>query len=273
MSRNLGQAQERALEPVLKPVDEVQSDHRSAPERSSRRLAHDLRNAEFPRAASAADLPVQPELRFASARPEGAFYRCCKRAFDIAAGSVLLLITLPIVLAAAVWIRAESEGSPFFFQTRLGRNGKPFKIFKLRGMYVDARERFPELYDYSHNRDLDFHFHYSSDPRVTSAGRFLRRASIDELPNLWNVLIGDMSLVGPRPEIPDILAMYGPYRDAYLSVKPGITCRSKITGRDALTKRESIEFDLQYIRNQGFAEDFFILWETARNVLSRRDVY
>ena len=82
-----------------------------------------------------------------------------------------------------------------------------------------------------------------------------------------------MTFIGPRPEIPDILEMYGPLRDEYLSVKPGISCRSKITGRDTLTKRESIEFDLQYIRNRGFSEDLFIIWKTILNVISRRDVY
>jgi lipopolysaccharide/colanic/teichoic acid biosynthesis glycosyltransferase len=206
-------------------------------------------------------------------RPKASRYDVLKRMFDLIFGSLLLLIATPIILAASIWIRLESTGSPFFFQTRLGKNGKPFRIFKLRGMYIDARERYPELYDYSQNRDLDFHFHYNTDPRVTRAGRFLRRTSIDELPNLWNVVMGDMSLIGPRPEIPDILAMYGSYRDEYLSVKPGISCRSKVTGRDELTKRESIEFDLQYIRHRGFSEDLSILWKTIQSVLSRRDVY
>jgi lipopolysaccharide/colanic/teichoic acid biosynthesis glycosyltransferase len=200
-------------------------------------------------------------------------YRVTKRLFDLIVGSVLLVVALPIILVAATLIRLESSGSPFFFQTRLGRRGTPFRIFKLRGMYIDARERYPELYDYSHNRDLDFHFHYSSDPRVTKIGRLLRRTSIDELPNFWNVVVGDMSLVGPRPEIPDMLARYGPHRDEYLSVKPGVTCRSKITGRDALTKRESVELDLQYIRNRGLLEDLSILWKTFMSVLCRRDVY
>jgi lipopolysaccharide/colanic/teichoic acid biosynthesis glycosyltransferase len=206
-------------------------------------------------------------------RRRDAPYRLAKRLFDLITGSVLLVLALPIVLVAAMLIRLDSPGSPFFFQTRLGRHGRAFRIFKLRGMYIDARERYPELYDYSHNRDLDFHFHYSTDPRVTRIGRLLRRTSIDELPNFWNVVVGDMSLVGPRPDIPDMLARYGAHRDEYLSVKPGVTCRSKITGRDALTKRESVELDLQYIRNRGFGEDLSILWKTFLSVVSRRDVY
>lgn len=200
-------------------------------------------------------------------------YRFAKRVLDLLLGSVLLIVCLPIVLLAAALISIESPGSPFFFQSRLGQDGKPFRIFKLRGMYRDARERFPHLYDYSAKRDLDFHFHHEVDPRVTRVGRFTRRMSIDELPNLWNVIVGDMSLVGPRPEIPEVLALYGNYRDEYLSVKPGITCLSKCTGRDRLTKSESVELDIKYIRERGFCKDSAIIWRTFLCVVLRRDVY
>jgi lipopolysaccharide/colanic/teichoic acid biosynthesis glycosyltransferase len=226
---------------------------------------------------SEAELAMVEDLPFeelARSPPEvGAVYAFLKRSIDLILGSVLLVIALPIILAAVIWIRMESAGPALFFQTRLGRRGAPFRICKLRGMYIDARERHPELYDYSHNRNLDFHFHYPNDPRVTKVGRILRRTSIDELPNLWNVVVGDMSLVGPRPEIPDMLAMYGARRDEYLSVKPGITCRSKITGRDILTKRETLTLDLQYIRNRSLSEDLSILWKTFLSVIRRRDVY
>jgi lipopolysaccharide/colanic/teichoic acid biosynthesis glycosyltransferase len=200
-------------------------------------------------------------------------YAVVKRVFDLVLGSVLFVISVPIVLIAATAIRVNTPGSPFFFQTRLGKNGKPFKIFKLRGMYIDARARFPTYYDYSKKQDLEFCFHHEEDPRVTRAGKFIRRTSIDELPNLWNVVLGDMSLVGPRPEIPEVLALYGPYREQYLSVKPGVTCLSKCTGRDRLTKRETIEFDLDYIRRRSFSLDFRILWRTFRGVVLRRDVF
>src|SRR6202030_1402 len=117
-----------------------------------------------------------------------------------------LTVAIPIILIAAIVIRIETKGSPFFVQTRLGQGGRPFKIFKLRGMFIDARTRFASYYDYSRHRDLEFCFHHEEDPRVTRAGRLIRRTSIDELPNLWNVVLGDMSLVGPRPEIPEVLA-------------------------------------------------------------------
>ena len=222
-----------------------------------------------------------PSESWRKARPTGRarkrtarwLYEPAKRVFDLLVGFVLLVIAVPIILVAAAAIRIESRGSPFFIQTRLGRNGKPFRICKLRGMYADARSRFPSYYDYSKKRDLDFYFHLEEDPRVTSTGTFIRKTSIDELPNLWNVVLGDMSLIGPRPEIPEILALYGPYRDEYLSVKPGVTCLSKCTGRDRLTKRETIEFDLDYIRRRTFRLDLSILWRTIRGVVLRRNVF
>jgi lipopolysaccharide/colanic/teichoic acid biosynthesis glycosyltransferase len=200
-------------------------------------------------------------------------YEPLKRLFDLVLGTVLLIITFPMILIAATAIRIESTGSPFFVQTRLGKNGRPFRIIKLRGMYADARIRYPTYYDYSAKQNLDFCFHHEIDPRVTRAGRFIRRTSIDELPNLWNVVLGDMSLVGPRPEIPEVLALYGSYRDEYLSVKPGVTCLSKCTGRDRLTKRETIDFDIDYIRKRSFALDLGILWRTFRGVVLRQDVF
>ncbi len=207
------------------------------------------------------------------ARTTGVVYEAAKRVFDFILGLILLIIATPIILLAAAAIRIETKGSPFFIQTRLGKGGKPFKIVKLRGMFIDARKRFASYYDYSNHKDLEFFFHHEEDPRITRAGKFIRRMSIDELPNLWNVVIGDMSLVGPRPEIPEVLALYGPYRDEYLSVKPGVTCLSKCTGRDRLTKKETIEFDLGYVRNRGFSLDLDILWKTFRGVVLRRDVF
>jgi lipopolysaccharide/colanic/teichoic acid biosynthesis glycosyltransferase len=216
----------------------------------------------------------EPELTLSTdRRPMRSAYAFTKRLFDLLLGSVLLIIALPVILTAAAAIRAETPGSPFFIQTRLGKNGRPFKICKLRGMYTDARVRFPTYYDFSGKQDLDFCFHHEEDPRVTRAGRFIRKTSIDELPNLWNVVLGDMSLVGPRPEIPEVLALYGTYRQEYLSVKPGVTCLSKITGRDRLTKRETIDFDIKYIRERGFGLDLDILWRTFRSVVLRRDVF
>ena len=223
--------------------------------------------------ASDSDTGLVVQLRQAARPREGRGYSVVKRLFDLALGVPLLVVSLPIIAVAAAAIRLESPGSPIFVQTRLGRNGRPFKMVKLRGMYIDARTRFAHLYDYSTKENLDFCFHNEVDPRVTPVGSFFRRTSIDELPNLWNVITGDMSLVGPRPEIPEVMNLYGTYRDEYLSVKPGVTCLSKCTGRDRLTKRETIEYDLNYVRKQSFGLDWRILWRTFRGVVLRRDVF
>jgi len=247
--------------------DPVVDRARSLPLRSPHIVVREPKNDTFEQA----NAPISSSGRRSRARAIA--YAVSKRAFDLVLGSVLLVIAIPIIAIAAAAIRVDTPGSPFFVQTRLGTKGRPFKIFKLRGMYIDARDRFPIYYDYSAKRDLEFCFHHEEDPRVTRAGRFIRKTSIDELPNLWNVVLGDMSLVGPRPEIPDVLALYGPHRHEYLSVKPGVTCLSKVTGRDRLTKRETIEFDLDYIRRRSFSLDWKILWRTFRGVVLRRDVF
>jgi lipopolysaccharide/colanic/teichoic acid biosynthesis glycosyltransferase len=199
------------------------------------------------------------------------FYAIAKRVLDVVLGGILLILSTPVILLAAVAVWLESPGNPFFVQTRVGLNGKPFKIFKLRGMLIDARRRFPDLYDYQKFDNLDFHFHYEPDPRITQVGKFLRRASIDELPNFLNVVLGNMSLVGPRPEIPEVLMLYKEFTLRYISVKPGVTCLSKITGRDLLTKRESVELDLGYVDRMSFGLDLRILSHTFGNVLFLRD--
>ena len=200
-------------------------------------------------------------------------YRLLKRLIDVMLGGVLLLLSLPIVLIAAVAIRLETKGNPFFLQKRIGLGGQPFTIVKLRGMYSDSKVRFAHLYDYQRHESLDFHFHAKQDPRITRVGAFVRRTSIDELPNFINVVAGHMSLVGPRPEVPEMMDLYGDYEAAYLSIKPGVTCISKISGRDNLSKLESIEMDLVYLDNMSTSCDLSIMWSTLRGVLLRKNVY
>lgn len=204
---------------------------------------------------------------------ESFIYLVLKRFVDLFLGAILLILSAPIFLIAAIFIRLESKGNPFFIQERIGLHGKPFKMIKLRGMFVDARQRFPALYEYADKKNLDFHFHTACDPRVTRVGSFTRRTSIDELPNFINVVLGDMSLVGPRPEIPEVISLYGSLAHQYLSVKPGITCASKCTGRDSLTKMETIKLDLDYIENRSIILDVKILWRTFLGVVLRKDVH
>jgi len=200
-------------------------------------------------------------------------YLIIKRFIDIIGGLVGLSLSLPIIIIAMIKIKKESPGPAIFKQKRLGLEGKPFTLYKLRGMYVDAKERFPELYDYSNKKTLDFYFHEIDDPRVTNIGKFIRRTSIDELPNFLNVLIGNMSLVGPRPEIEEVIALYGKNIDKYLSVKPGITCNSKADLRDSLNKEETLKLDLNYIDNMSLRVDLNLLYKTLKSIFFRKNVY
>lgn len=202
-----------------------------------------------------------------------ALYRFSKRGIDIVGGAVGLLLSLPILLVFIILIKRESEGSAIFKQQRIGLAGETFTIYKLRGMFIDAKERFPELYDYSDKKNLDFLFHMQHDPRITKVGRFIRRTSIDELPNFYNVLKGDMSLVGPRPEIPEVINLYGKDKAKYLSIKPGISCESKAGKRDKSTKAHTLQLDLDYIDNMSLSRDFSILYKTVKSVIARRNVY
>jgi lipopolysaccharide/colanic/teichoic acid biosynthesis glycosyltransferase len=200
-------------------------------------------------------------------------YRVVRRSLDIVLGGLLLFISFPIILAAAIAIRLETKGNPFFVQRRIGLGGKPFYIVKLRGMFIDARVRFAGMYDYGRHAGLNRQFHPQEDPRITRVGAFIRRTSIDELPNFLNVMLGQMTLVGPRPEIPEMIALYGEYTAAYLSIKPGVTCISKISGRDHLSKRDSIELDLTYLDKMNTTSDLIILLSTLVGVILRRGVY
>jgi lipopolysaccharide/colanic/teichoic acid biosynthesis glycosyltransferase len=185
-----------------------------------------------------------------------------------------LAVIAPLLAMIALAVRLDSPGPALFRQSRVGRGGRTFTFWKFRGMFVDARQRFPELYDYNYSAAevQDLRFHPGEDPRVTRAGQFLRRTSLDELPNLINVVLGDMSLVGPRPEIPELLTYYGPAAGEVLSVRPGITSLAKLVGRDNITFEETLALDLRYIRERSLALDFRLLFGTAFMVVTGRSV-
>jgi lipopolysaccharide/colanic/teichoic acid biosynthesis glycosyltransferase len=196
-----------------------------------------------------------------------------KRVLDIVCSVLILVLTAPIIAIAAVAIRIESPGPVFFRQERLGRGGKRFQIVKLRGMYVDAKVRFPNLYDYSYAVEpAKFFFHFDGDPRVTRVGRFLRKYSLDELPNFWNVLRGEMSIVGPRPEIPELAHLYGDDLIMLLSVLPGVTSPAKARGRDFLSFVDTLRSDLHYIENRSIGLDLAVIWRTMTVALRGTEV-
>lgn len=189
-----------------------------------------------------------------------------KRTLDIALASVLLLLALPILGVLALLIRLSSNGAVLFRQKRCGRNGRLFTLYKFRTMIADAEERRREI---EHLNEMNGPvFKARNDPRVTRFGRLLRKFSLDELPQLWNVLKGDMSLVGPRPPIPEEVAQYERWQRRRLAMKPGLTCLWQISGRNELDFEQWMKLDLAYIDNWSPWLDIKILVRTVPVVLS-----
>ncbi len=193
------------------------------------------------------------------------------RVFEVSVAGAVLLLGLPVMLIQWVIIRLGTPGPGVFFQQRVGVGQRLFRFIKFRTMYVDARERFPQLYAYrySPNELLDLKFKNDNDPRVTPQGRWLRRLSVDELPNFWNVLTGDMALVGPRPEIPEMLPYYkGEMLEKFL-VRPGVTGLAQISGRGRLGFYETVDLDVSYVRNRSFLLDLRIMARTVALIILR----
>ena len=193
------------------------------------------------------------------------------RLFEIFVASVAIIITAPIMLAIAIIIRRGTPGNILFHQERLGVNGERFTFVKFRTLYADAKERFPELYEYKYGDEevKTMQFKTADDPRITPQGRWLRRTSLDELPNLFLVLKGDLALVGPRPQIPELLPYYkGPMLERF-SVRPGLTDPAHVSGRSHLSFYETTAMDVEYVRTRSFWNDLKILAQTAFAVLKR----
>jgi lipopolysaccharide/colanic/teichoic acid biosynthesis glycosyltransferase len=193
------------------------------------------------------------------------------RFFEIGVASVMLVLTSPIVLILAIIIKRGTPGPALFFQKRVGVNGRIFSFVKFRTLYADARQRFPELYAYSYTREdlQDLKFKVVKDPRVTPQGRWMRTTTLDELPNFWNVLRGDMALVGPRPEIPEMLPYYEGNMLRKFSVRPGVTGLAQISGRGRLGFYETVELDVEYVNNRSLVLDLKIIFITAYKMVTR----
>ncbi|MFH1866397.1 MAG: sugar transferase [Candidatus Eisenbacteria bacterium] len=202
----------------------------------------------------------------------GKFYRrYIKRPLDILASLVGLLLLSPLFLVLAVMVRLDSRGPVFFRQMRVGKGGREFEFYKFRSMVQDAEAMKSKL---MHLNELEGPvFKISDDPRITPIGRFLRRTSLDELPQLFNVLRGDMSLVGPRPPLPAEVANYESWQRQKLSVLPGITCLWQISGRNHIGFTEWMRLDIEYIRRQSFGVDVKILARTLPAVLLRKGAF
>jgi len=196
-----------------------------------------------------------------------------KRIFDIVASGLLLIVLSPVLLGIAMIVRLSTPGTVFFRQPRIGLKGTEFSMLKFRSMYVDAEARLADLASVERDEGNSVMFKMRDDPRVTPIGRFLRRYSLDELPQLINVLLGSMSLVGPRPPLEREVVQYSDHVHRRFLVKPGITGLWQVSGRSNLDWDETVRLDLFYVENWTLMGDIFILWKTARAVVRGEGAY
>jgi lipopolysaccharide/colanic/teichoic acid biosynthesis glycosyltransferase len=198
-----------------------------------------------------------------------------QRLVESAIAVVLLVLTAPILAVLCVMVSLDSPGPALFRQWRIGRGGRLFRFTKLRTLYVDARQRWPELYayDYTPEQLEVLRFKVPDDPRVTRVGRWLRKSTLDELPNLWHVLTGEMALVGPRPEIPDMLPYYTDDTIRKFAVRPGVTGLAQVSGRGHLTFHETVACDIAYVDQCGFWTDARVLCLTLLRALQRHGAF
>ncbi len=209
----------------------------------------------------------ESELNRKSVLRQGRKYWILRRAQDIVFSALALLLLWPLMLVVALVIYIDDpHGSPIFAQTRVGRDGKEFKFYKFRSMYVNAEAHLDELME---QNEMDGPvFKIKNDPRVTRVGRFIRKTSIDELPQLVNILKGDMSIVGPRPALPREVEQYNAYQRQRLYVTPGLTCYWQILPhRNETTFDEWMELDIKYIQERSFLTDWKIIFKTIGVVL------
>jgi len=197
--------------------------------------------------------------------------RFLKRLFDLLASAFGLILLLPLLPFIVLLIRLESRGPILFKQERVGYRGRMFECYKFRSMSLDAEDRKDE---FAHlNEATGAAFKIKDDPRITGVGRFLRRSSLDEFPQLLNVFRGEMTIVGPRPQIPSEVADYTPAHASRLLVKPGLTCLWQVSGRSHLEFDEWMRLDRQYVENAGFRFDLSILLRTLPAVIERKGAY
>lgn len=183
---------------------------------------------------------------------------------------LLILFTLPLTLVIAIAIRLSSHGGVFFISTRIGLHNKPFQLIKFRTMRQHADQELDTLLATSPDQASAWNqnFKLDNDPRITPFGRFLRKTSLDELPQLINVLKGDMALIGPRPIIHDEIPLYGDFFETLVSIKPGLTGLWQVSGRNDLPYHRRVELDMQYIKHASFTMDIIILAKTIREIFT-----
>jgi lipopolysaccharide/colanic/teichoic acid biosynthesis glycosyltransferase len=210
-----------------------------------------------------------PNASYSGAR--GRLYVGLKRGIDVGVAVIVLIVTLPLIALIWLLIRWDSPGPAIFRQTRIGEHERPFRFYKFRTMWVDARERFPALYAYRYTDEQIniLRFQVPHDPRLTRVGRWLRTTSLDELPNLLNVLRGEMTLVGPRPQIPEMVPYYPVEYRLRFAGKPGLVGLAQVSGRGNLTFKQTMQADLETVRRGSFLFDMLILLRMVKCVALR----
>lgn len=198
-------------------------------------------------------------------------YRFIKRTFDIVFSAISIVLLFPFMCVVALLIKADSDGPVLFRQTRVGKNGKLFTIYKFRSMCIDAEKQLGSLKK-KNEKDGPI-FKIEDDPRITKIGRVLRRTSIDELPQLFNILHGDMAFVGPRPPLPSEVLQYNDYQMQRVTIKPGLTCYWQVQGRSNIGFDEWVRLDIKYIQECGILTDIKILLRTVSAVIRRDGAY
>lgn len=205
-------------------------------------------------------LQIEEEILIINKR-ESLTYKISKRALDIIASAIGLIVLSPILIIVAILIKLESKGPAIFSQKRIGLDGKEFKMYKFRSMIQNAEKLKKELE--KQNEMSGPMFKIKNDPRVTKVGRFIRKTSIDELPQLINVLKGDMTLVGPRPSLPNEVEKFEAWMLQRLEVKPGLTCYWQVSGRNNIDFEEWMKLDLKYVNDMSFLLDIKLIFKTV----------
>lgn len=193
--------------------------------------------------------------------------------FDLVIAAALVIVLSPVFLLLAIAVKATSPGPVLFLQERVGLNGSTFRMIKFRSMVVDAESRIQEVSQLDRAEGNDVLFKMRNDPRVTRVGSFMRRYSLDELPQLFNVLLGDMALVGPRPPLQREVERYDRHVHRRFLVKPGLTGLWQVSGRSDLSWENSVRLDLYYVENWSITGDLVILWRTLRAVIASKGAY
>ncbi|MCB5262259.1 MAG: sugar transferase [Candidatus Cloacimonetes bacterium] len=216
--------------------------------------------------------PLRMQLKISIWEWTVSFAKSIKAAMDFSGSLILLILLSPLFLVTAILIYITDPGPIFYVANRVGLNGAYFGFIKFRSMYKDADKHKDQLLKQNESKDGVI-FKMKNDPRITRVGKFIRRFSIDELPQLFNVLKGDMSLVGPRPPLPLEVLQYSLEDRKRLHVKPGITCLWQIKGRSEIPFQQQVQLDMQYIRSQGIKNDLIILLKTIPAVISGKGAY